>query len=106
MKLAFVTAFLGVWLATGVCAAGQGLDFKEDQVRLGYSIGYLVGGDFLGQEMELNQDLLLQGIADAMGGRKPRLSKEEMQGTLVELQKSLARREMEQVAKPVPLSPK
>jgi FKBP-type peptidyl-prolyl cis-trans isomerase FklB len=100
MKLIAVTTFLCLWLAAGICAAGEVLDFQDDQVRLGYSIGYLVGGDFLSQKRELNQDLLLQGIADALAGNKPRLSKERMKNTLSEMEKALARRELEQVAKP------
>jgi|GEM_PF-5144559 len=102
MKLIAVTTFLSVWLAAGICAAGEGLDFQNGQVRLGYSIGYLVGGDFLSQKRVLNQDLLLQGIADALAGTKPRLSKERMNNTLSEMEKALALRELEQVAKPAP----
>jgi len=102
MKTVVSLSCIWLLLTTVICVAGEGLDFEDDGVRLGYSIGYLVGGDFLGQKKDLNRDLLLQGIADAMAGATPRLTPEQMKSTLGELQKAMARKELEQVAKPVP----
>ena len=48
-------------LLSGVCRAGDKLDMTDEKVRLSYSVGYQVGGDFLRQGTDINPELLLKG---------------------------------------------
>jgi len=54
--------------------------------RLGYSIGYQVGGDFRRDELPLDIELLVEGVRHALDGAEPRLSREQMHESLTGLQ--------------------
>jgi len=74
----------------GVCSAAGKLNLKDDKVRLSYSVGYQVGGDFLRQGTDINPELLLKGVDDALAGNEPLMTPEEMRTTLVDLQNKVA----------------
>lgn len=67
-------------------AAGD-LDLKDEKIRTSYSVGYQVGGDFKRQGMEINPEILVRGIQDALKDAQPAMTEEEMRQTLVDLQK-------------------
>ena len=83
-------AVLSVALLAGVCRAGDKLDLTDEKVRLSYSVGYQVGGDFLWQGTDINPKLLLKGVQDALLGKEPLMTPQEMRTTLVDLQKKVA----------------
>jgi len=88
MKQIFI-AILSVTFLSGVCRAGDKLDLKDDKVRLSYSVGYQVGGDFKRQGLDINPEMLLKGVEDALAGNEPLLTPQEMRSTLVEVQKTV-----------------
>jgi FKBP-type peptidyl-prolyl cis-trans isomerase FklB len=88
MKQIFI-AILSVTFLSGVCRAGGKLDLKNDKVRLSYSVGYQVGGDFRRQGLDINPEMLLNGVKDALVGNEPLLTPQEIRSTLVELQKTV-----------------
>ena len=100
MKYVILLVLLFCWLPPALAGAGEPLDFQTERVRLGYSIGYLVGGDFLKQQRQLDEELLLRGIADAQDGGEPLLTTEQMRESLARLQKEMARREPAKTGKP------
>jgi len=53
---------------------------------LGMSIGSQVGGNLKKQSVEVDPDLVSQGIKDTLSGAKPRLTQEEAQAVLTEKQ--------------------
>jgi len=83
-------AALSIILISGVCRAGEELDLTDEKVRLSYSVGYQVGGDFLRQGTGINPELLLKGVQDALLGREPLMTPQQMRATLVDLQKKVA----------------
>ena len=74
-------------LLFSVCLAGEPLDLKDDKVRVSYSVGFQVGGDFKRQGTDINPQVILKGIQDGLAGNEPLMTTEEMRTTLVELQK-------------------
>jgi FKBP-type peptidyl-prolyl cis-trans isomerase FklB len=62
----------------------------SEKGRISYSLGHQIGSDFLQQGRELDQDAFLQGVKDALGGSEPKVSREEMQSTLLEMKKKMA----------------
>jgi len=72
-----------------VCLAGDDLDLKDEKVRLGYSVGYQIGSDFLRQGKDIDPDVLLKGVMDAMLGNKPIMSPKEMRTVLTDLQRDI-----------------
>lgn len=77
-------------LLAGTSPAGEIPDLQTQKSKLSYSVGYQVGGDFLRQGKEINPDILLKGIQDAMAGNASLMSEQDMRATLTELQKSIS----------------
>jgi FKBP-type peptidyl-prolyl cis-trans isomerase FklB len=89
MKYLFIV-ILCVALLSSVCLAGDQLDLKDDKVRVSYSVGFQVGGDFKRQGMDINPQVILKGVQDGLAGNEPLMTTEEIRTTLVELQKRVA----------------
>ena len=89
MKLVFIILVITI-LFSGAASAGENPDLEASKGKLSYSVGYQVGGDFLRQGNDINPEVLLKGIQDAMDGNEPLMSKKEMRTTLTNLQKSVA----------------
>jgi FKBP-type peptidyl-prolyl cis-trans isomerase FklB len=78
-------------LQTGLCVcAWAGEDapaaLQSEADRLNYSVGYRVGSDLKAQGAEVEAEMLVRGIADALSGTVPALSAEEMWTSLAALQ--------------------
>ncbi|MFA5807172.1 MAG: FKBP-type peptidyl-prolyl cis-trans isomerase [bacterium] len=82
-------AILVVAFLSGICLAGEKSELKDEKEKINYSIGYQIGGDFKRQGVELDPDLLVKGIQDAVGGAEPRMPPQEMRKTLVDLKKKV-----------------
>jgi len=81
--------FIILLLFAGTCFAAEEGELTSEPSLLSYSIGYQVGGDFRRQEIDIDPQVVLKGIQDAMAGKDPAMSHEEMRSTLVELRKSV-----------------
>lgn len=74
-----MTLFLGAALLSGVCYAdGEG---KES-----YSLGYQFGQYLQSQGLDIDLEVYLSGIKDALAGKEPLLSREEIRATIKALQ--------------------
>lgn len=82
--------FLSLLLSFSVCLAGEDPDLKDEKARLSYSVGYQVGSDFLRQGKDINPDVLIKGVLDAMSGDGPLITHKEMRIVLTELQRDIA----------------
>jgi FKBP-type peptidyl-prolyl cis-trans isomerase FklB len=80
---------LGVFFLAGVCLAGDAPKITSEKDKINYSIGYQIGGDFKRQEIDLDPDLIMKGIKDALAGIKPLMTQQEMRNTLVDLKKKV-----------------
>jgi len=67
-------------LAVAVGCTAQEAEVKLDSTknRISYTIGLNIGQDFVKQEMDIDPELLLVGVRDAMAGKEPRMTEEEM----------------------------
>jgi FKBP-type peptidyl-prolyl cis-trans isomerase FklB len=83
----------------GVCSADEYLDLKDKKVKLSYSVGYQVGGDFLRQGKDINPDALLKGVMDALADKEPLMTQKEMKITLVNFQKTVAEAQKQKMIK-------
>jgi FKBP-type peptidyl-prolyl cis-trans isomerase FklB len=94
MRRVLLAACLAVCLS-GVCPAGEKPEPKDESDRIGYSIGYQIGGDFKRQGVELRSDLVVKGIEDALAGAEPLMAPEEMKRTLVEMKRKIVAAQQE-----------
>ena len=62
---------------------------KTDNDKISYSVGYQIGGDFLRQGLEINAQLLVKGVIDALEESSGLLSEDEMKLTLIMLKKKI-----------------
>ena len=98
MKRVLIAAVLFVFSAC-VCLAAEKLEPKSENDKISYSVGYQVGGDFRRQGVELDPDLLVKGMQDAMSGGKPLMTQEEMNKTLVDLKRKVVTAQREEQKK-------
>jgi FKBP-type peptidyl-prolyl cis-trans isomerase FklB len=92
----WIIGIVGLILLCGVCAGEDKPVLKDEKDRINYSVGYQIGGDFQRQGVELNPEMLVQGIRDALGEIQPLMTEEEMRTTLVDLKKKIVTEEEKQ----------
>ena len=80
-------AIVGLVFAGSTCAADEKPRLQDENDRINYSLGYQVGGDLKRQQVEVNGDILLRGIQDAMSDAAPLLGADEMHKTLIDLKR-------------------
>ena len=74
-----------LFLASVCAAAATKTELKDLKDRVSYSIGMNIGRDFKMQKLDINPDLVAQGIKDEMSG-KVLMTQEDVKKTLGEFQ--------------------
>lgn len=81
-----------LFLAVG-CTAGEKKveikELKDQKEKVSYSIGLNIGNDFKTQGVEVDTNILLKGMTDALTGAQPMLTEEQIAETLTQLQKDM-----------------
>ena len=75
-------ALAAALLALLAAPAWGGEPLATDAQRLGYSIGYQVGGDFRRDGLPLDVEDVVEAVRHALEGAEPRLSPEQMRESL------------------------
>ncbi|WP_133129748.1 FKBP-type peptidyl-prolyl cis-trans isomerase [Legionella yabuuchiae] len=89
MKMKLVAAaMMSVAMSTSM-AANDTQVLKTDQDKLSYSIGIDLGKNFKRQGIEVNPEVLAQGMKDGMNGGKQLLTDQQMKDVLTKFQKDL-----------------
>ena len=65
--------------------------------KVSYAIGMNIGTTLHRQSMDIDPNILLQGLKDAMAGGKTLLSEEEARATLTELQNDMRKKQQEKM---------
>ncbi len=68
--------------------------FKSDKDRVSYGIGVEVGRNFRKQEVEVNQEILLKGLNDALSGSKLQIPEKELRKVMNVFQASVRQKTM------------
>jgi FKBP-type peptidyl-prolyl cis-trans isomerase FklB len=69
--------------------------FNDDQQRVSYAVGMMLGHVWQQQGVDLQLDVFVRGVKDAQSGGPMLMTPQEMQDTLEQYQKSLAARQQE-----------
>ena len=96
MKYLVLTA-LTVILFFNITFAVESPIIEDEKDRVNYSLGYQIGGDLKRQAVELQSELIVKGIQDAISGTKPLMTPQEMRTVLVELKKRIEKTEREKL---------
>jgi FKBP-type peptidyl-prolyl cis-trans isomerase FklB len=84
-----LTIILSIAFLFSVCHAEEKLELKDQKDKESYSLGYQFGQNLKFQGVDINLDLYTSGIKDALGGKEPQMSQEEIRATITGLQQRL-----------------
>jgi len=70
---------------SSVCWSEEKTNLKDQKARDSYSLGYEFGGNLKRQEIELDREVLLRAVQDALDNKNPGLSREEIRDTILKL---------------------
>ncbi len=88
MKLRWI-AVLGIVLFASSVYAGDNIELKDEKDKVSYSIGINIGNNLKRQSVEVNPDILLQGIKDVLSGGKTLMTEQEVKQTMMDFQKDM-----------------
>jgi FKBP-type peptidyl-prolyl cis-trans isomerase FklB len=80
---------LSISFLTSISFSAEKVELKDQKDKESYSLGYQFGQGLKAQGLDINLEVYTSGIKDALGGTAPSLSQEEMQRTVLDLQKRL-----------------
>jgi FKBP-type peptidyl-prolyl cis-trans isomerase FklB len=80
-------SLLGVFMLFSVGLAEEKQKLNDWKDKESYSLGYQFGQSLKDQGLEISLDVYTAGIRDALGGKDPLMSQEEIRSTVVEVQK-------------------
>ncbi len=86
-----------VLFAAGPAVAEDAAPLKEKKDKISYSIGVDIGSTMKRQPFEVDPDLLIKGFKDAYTGAKTAMPDNEVRATLMDLQKELQAKQMDQM---------
>ncbi|MBI5328030.1 MAG: FKBP-type peptidyl-prolyl cis-trans isomerase [Deltaproteobacteria bacterium] len=96
MKILLAAALGIVFLAAQV-NAGDNTVLKNEKDKISYGIGLSIGSNFKGQSVDINPDVLLRGIKDALSGSKPLMTEKEIQEIMAAFQKEMTAKQAERM---------
>jgi FKBP-type peptidyl-prolyl cis-trans isomerase FklB len=70
-------------------------DLNSQKKKVSYAIGLDIGKNFKTRAMDIDLDILFQGLRDAQGSGQPLLSNEEIQKTMTQFQQDMMKVEQE-----------
>ena len=85
-----LTAIFSISFLLNICFAAEKVELKGQKDKESYSLGYQFGQSLKAQGLDIDLEVYASGIKDALSGTKALLGQEEMQKTLLELQKRVA----------------
>ena len=97
MKLKLIV-LLGFLFFMSQVHAQETLVLKNQKDKVSYIIGLDIGNNLKKQSIDVDPNILVKGVKDALSGAKPLLTEQEIQETMVAFQKEMAAKQ-EQVAK-------
>jgi FKBP-type peptidyl-prolyl cis-trans isomerase FklB len=103
MKPALV-AMLSLVLLIPATLADEKPETGNDERKLGYSVGYQVGGDITRQGLSVDPEMVIRGVLDALAGSEPLMTEDEMKRALVKLQHEATAAAQESRENPPPQS--
>jgi len=97
MKLKLIV-LLGFLFFMSQVHAQETLVLKNQKDKVSYIIGMDIGNNLKKQSIDVDPNILVKGVKDALSGAKPLLTEQEIQETMTAFQKEMAAKQ-EQVAK-------
>lgn len=94
MKLKLIVV-LGIVFWVSYVNAQENLALKSQKDKVSYIIGMDIGTNLKKQSIDIDTNILVKGMKDALSGGKPLLTEQEIQETMVALQKEMMAKQTE-----------
>lgn len=88
-----IAPLLAIGVSLGSYGADQATELKEQKDKVSYALGLNMGMNLKRQSVEVNPDILMQGLKDALGGEKQLLTDEQMKETFRQLNQEVMARQ-------------
>jgi FKBP-type peptidyl-prolyl cis-trans isomerase FklB len=85
-----LAAIVSIALLSGICIAAEKVEIKDQKDKESYSLGYQFGTSLKMQGVDINLDVYTSAIRDALSGKQPQMSSEEMQSTIMAIRQRVA----------------
>jgi FKBP-type peptidyl-prolyl cis-trans isomerase FklB len=95
MKL--IMAVLCTMFLAGCVSQEGDTELKTERDRLSYSIGLNMGNNLKEQSIDIDTEVLSQGLRDAVAGNKPLLTEQEIQDTMMNFQNEMQAKQAERM---------
>lgn len=84
-----IRSFIGAAAVCAFAAAAQAQELETPSQKFSYTMGYQMGLSLQQSGTELDEDILVQALRDALGGAEPKLSRNEMDQAIAEQRAAL-----------------
>ena len=81
-----IATMLSIIFVFGVCQADEKSELKDQKGKESYSLGYQFGQYIKSQGIDIDLEIYTSGIKDALGGKEPQMSQEDIRATIMGLQ--------------------
>jgi FKBP-type peptidyl-prolyl cis-trans isomerase len=81
-----IAVMIGIMLFAANCFGADSLQLKDQKDKESYSLGYKFGQSLKDQRLAIDLDLYSSGLRDALSEKKPLLSQEEIDKTVMDVQ--------------------
>jgi FKBP-type peptidyl-prolyl cis-trans isomerase FklB len=88
-------AVLAILFMASQVSAEENLVLRSQKDRVSYVIGTEIGKNFKKQSVDIDPDILTRGIKDAISGKQPLLTEQEVQETMAAFQKEMMAKQQE-----------
>ena len=99
MKRILFFAVFGILFLMCQVSVGEEKNFKDQKDKVSYIIGLDIGTNLKKQALDINPDVLLKGVKDALSGNKPSLTEQEINSTIAAFQKEMKEKQEEMMKK-------
>jgi FKBP-type peptidyl-prolyl cis-trans isomerase FklB len=84
-----------VMMLSGCGVGAKKIELNDQKAKVSYSIGMTIGRDFKEQGIEVDPDVLAQGLKDVTAGGKTLLTEEEVRKVITDYQKEMMAKQEE-----------
>ncbi len=95
MKLRLGIVLCALLVTTPVVAAGK-QELKTQKDKISYVVGLDMGTSLKKNKIDVNPEIVVQGLRDGLSGEKPLMTEQEMKEIIIALQKDLQAKQQEQ----------
>ena len=85
-----LAAIVSIGFFVSVCYGADKVELKDQKDKESYSLGYQFGMSLKMQGLDINLDTYTSAIRDALAGKQPQMSSEEIQSTIMGIRQRVA----------------